>query len=304
MLAFTVAAVLAVWAVGLADRVPLPVPGSVGLGRLLVGLVWLRVVALWVWWSDETYWWMPRRSREPVSLRKGRPGLLRRLAAYEYESAAWVFLRQSAVWLLLVVAVAGMAGLGRAHGSQQVQSLLRAGADHSSAMVTEVSHLREDRSDDEVRGYYATLGLTLPGGGKVRAENAYTRDEPKPDDRVRVLWAPTAPELGAVLEPGEPLGRYRERGWGITLHGVAPGAFGLLLVLACMLPVSVAAEAESLQELAWSPLAQTAHAAAVTGVLAGVLPYLSGVGDGVWLGAACVGLLALYIVMPIRALTA
>ncbi|MFI8320993.1 hypothetical protein [Streptomyces sp. NPDC085529] len=109
VLAYTAAAVLAVWTIGLPAGVPLPVPGLVPLAWTVVGLVWLRVLALCLWWADDTYGWFPQRAsreRNPstVSLEKGRarprrerPGLLRRLPSSEYESVPWVFLRQSLV---------------------------------------------------------------------------------------------------------------------------------------------------------------------------------------------------------------
>ncbi|WP_438318465.1 hypothetical protein ACSHWO_34140 [Streptomyces sp. HUAS TT3] len=161
------------------------------------------------------------------------------------------------------------------------------------------------RSEGEVVGYDSTLLLALPGGVRVRAEDASTRYEPRPDGRVQMLWAPGAPSLGGVVDDGEDLGRYVDRGWGLTLGGIAPGAFVLLLILVAMVPVSIAAEDDGLQELAWSPVTQTVHACAVTGVLLAALPFLSGTAsanDVLGIGAACVGLPALYLVLPIRAL--
>ncbi|MFI8520985.1 hypothetical protein ACIGEZ_24655 [Streptomyces sp. NPDC085481] len=321
VLAYAAAAVLAVWTAGLPTGALLPVPGLVTLSWTVVGLVWLRVVALWIWWSDDNYYWMPhhwtdaRKTNAPtVSLEKGvtpsrreRPGVFRRLASYEYESVPWVFLRQALVWLLVVVSVVALAGLGRSHTSQYVRSLVQAGAGYSAATVAEVADVRQMRNDeDEVTGYHATLFLTLPDGSQVRSQGAYTKDKPKPGSRVEVLWAPAAPELGGVVEDGAQLDRYLNRDWGLTLSGSAIALFPLLLVLACMLPTSVAAEADSLQEQAWSPIAQTVHAAVVTGVVLAALPYLSGTfsSGGVPLGVAGIGLLALYIVMPIRALVA
>ncbi|ORT59386.1 hypothetical protein [Streptomyces sp. CB03238] len=321
VLAFTGAASLSLWVLGLPAGVPLPAPGLVAMAWTVVGLVWLRVVTLWIWWSYDNYHWMPhhwsdakKSEARPVSLDKGagkvprqRPGVLRRLAAYEYESVPWVYLRQAAVWLLMLVSIAALNVLGQSHASQYVRSLVQAGAAYSTATVAEATDVTEIRDDeDQLTGHHATLVLALPDGSRIRSQGAYTENRPKPGDRVQTLWAPTAPELGGVVEEGEPLDRYLDRDWGPTLSGTAIAVFPLILVLILMLPTAIAAEADSLQEQAWSPIAQTVHATAVTGVLLAALPYLSGTfSDGaVPLGLAGVGLLALYIAMPIRALIA
>lgn len=213
-----------------------------------------------------------------------------------------MFLRQGAVWALVVVAFAATNVLGVSHGSQHVRSLLRAGAEYGTATVAEVSHVREVwNGEEEPVGYDATLVVTTRLGSRVRSEKAFTPHRPEPGSRVRILWAPTAPELGGLVGKDGPLDRYVKRDWGPTLRGVGPAAFVLLLVLTCMLPVAVGAEADSLQEQAWSPFAQTVHALAVTGILAGALPYLTGAIDGGFLGLAAIGLVVLYIAMPVRA---
>ncbi|QGZ47371.1 hypothetical protein GPZ77_02175 [Streptomyces sp. QHH-9511] len=287
----------------------------------VIGLIWLWVVALWIWWSDDNYYWMPhhwsdakKSGARPDSLEKGtgdgrrqRMCVLRRPAAYEYESVPWVYSRQAAVWLLMLVSLAALSALGESHASQYVRSVVQAGAAYSTATVAEVADLTVMRDDeDKVTGHYATLTLTLPDGNRTRSQGAYTENRPKPGDRVKTLWAPTAPELGGVVKAGEPLGRYLDRDWGLTLTGAAVLVLPLILVLALMLPTAIGAEADSLQEQARSPIAQTVHATVVTGVLLATLPYLSGTFShgAVPLVTAGFGLLTLYIVMPIRALVA
>ncbi|MER6444128.1 hypothetical protein [Streptomyces venezuelae] len=88
--------------------------------------------------------------------------------------------------------------LGDSHGSWHVRSLVRAGVAYEPAAVAEVVQVTERRSEEEVvLGYRSALVLALPGGVRVRAEDASTRYEPKPDSRVRVFWAPTAPAWAA-----------------------------------------------------------------------------------------------------------
>ncbi|MER7955841.1 hypothetical protein [Streptomyces sp. NPDC096030] len=312
VLAFLGVASLSLWVAGLPAGVPLPVPGLVTTAWTVVGLVWLRVLVLWIWWSDDRYYWMPHRTgTRPVSLTKEArgqrqgPGFLRRLAAYGYEGVPWVYLRLAAVWLLMLVAIAALNTLGESHGSQHIRSLVQAGAAYSSATVAEATDITEERNDEgEVTGHHATLTLALPNGSRIRSQGAHTDTRPKQGDRVQTLWAPTATELGGVVAEREDLRLYVDRGWGLTLSGTAVVALPLLLVLACMLPTAIAAEADSLQEQAWSPIAQTVHATVVTSVVLAAMPYLSGTfSDGALvLGAAMVGLLALYVAMPIRAL--
>ncbi|MFD8011711.1 hypothetical protein [Streptomyces sp. NPDC058955] len=319
--AYGAAAVLAVWTTGLPAGVALPVPGLVPLAWTVVGLVWLRVLALLLWWADDTYGWFPRRGNDeaatrpsaisltkgPARARRERPGLLRRLAASEFDSVPWVFLRQSLVWLLVVFAVTALSVLGRAHASQHVRSLVQAGAAHATATVVKAENVGERRDDeDAITGYYATLVLALPEDERVRVEGAFTDERPKPGSRVDVLWAPTAPELGGLVAEGQDMERHLDRDWGLTPSGTAFALLPLLLVLTCVLPTSIGAEADCLHEQAWSPLTQTVHAAAVTGFVLLALPYLSGTftDDGASLFMAGIGLLALYIVLPVRAIMA
>ncbi|MFD7323203.1 hypothetical protein ACFV9D_19245 [Streptomyces sp. NPDC059875] len=319
MLAYVAAALLGLWVSGLPAGVVLPAPGLVAMAWVVVALVWLRVVALWLWWSDDNYFWFPahwfhaeKSGARAVSLKKGadsvrrqRPGVLRRMTAYGYESVPWVYLRQAAVWLLVLVSFVALSALGESHASQHIRSLVHAGVAYSTATVSGVVDVTEMRDDEDmVTGYHATLLLALPDGSQVSSQGASTEGKPKPGSRVEVLWAPTATELGGIVAEGEPLERHLDREWGLTPYGAAGAAFALLFVLACMLPISVGAEADSLQELAWSPVAQTMHATAVTGILLAALPYLSGTfSDGsLQLVVACFGLLALYIAMPIRAI--
>ncbi|MEV6979277.1 hypothetical protein [Kitasatospora sp. NPDC093806] len=313
LLAGVATGVLSLWTLGLPDGVPLPAPGLVTLAWTVGGLVWLRVLTLWVWWSDDNHYWLSRlpfdrvwEALPKVSRRKGRrrPGLLRRFATSDFDSTRWVFLRQAAVWLLVAVSFAALVVLGRSQGSEQVRALVRAGAAFSTATVVEVSEVDENLSADDVLVYHAALVLALPEGGRVRVDGARTLAAPEPDGRVDVLWAPTAPELGGVVAEDQPsMSRYLNRDWGLTVHRTAPLGVAVMLVLFGMLPLALAAEDDGLQEVAWSPVAQTVHAAAVTGMLLLALPYLSGTA-GVFSGieAAWGGLLLLYFALPLRAI--
>ncbi len=106
---------------------------------------------------------------------------------------------------------------------------------------------------------------------------------------------------------GQDLTRYLDRDWGLDTRELWIALAGLLIVLLTLVPVGIGAAEmnDGLHELAWSPGAQTVHAAGVTGILLAVLPCLTGTASGLGelaaLWAACFGLLVLYLGLGIRA---
>ncbi|WP_329611618.1 hypothetical protein [Kitasatospora herbaricolor] len=280
------------------------------------GLLWLRVVALWVWWSDDNYFWMARLAdrRRTVSLVKGsRLGRIRSRSSrrygasrsFDFEGRRWVYVRQSAVWLLLPLACAALAGFGQTYESETVRSVVRAGASVSVATVVEAHDVVENTSEGSTIGYFSKLTLALPGGGTISAEGAYTPGKPEPDDKVEVLWAPSAPELGGRVHYKTTMSHYLDQGWGLTLSDLPALAIGAITVLAFVVTLGVATREDGLHDLAWRPVSQTVHAVVVSGVLLAALPYLAGTATGSQgaLGVLFLGsfaLLVLYIGMHLR----
>lgn len=313
-------AVVVLWTAGLPGGAAPYGGGPVTAVWVAGGLLWLRVVALWVWWSDEEYSWVSGLAarRRTVSLLKAvRPGRLRARdrsrrkyrsrSPFDFGSRWWVYVRQSAVWLLLPFACAALAGFAQANESETVRSVVRAGAAVSVATVVEAHDVVENTSEGSTIGYFSKLTLALPGGGTVRAEGAYTPREPEPDDKVEVLWAPSAPELGGRVHYEIKMSRYLDREWGLTRADLPALAIGMVLVLAFVVTLGCAAEEDGLDDVAWRPVAQTVHAVVVSGVLLAALPYLAGTATGregatalLYLGS--LALLFLYIGMYLRTL--
>ncbi len=317
-LAYTAMAVVVLWTAGLPGGVAAQGTGLAAAAWVAGGLLWLRVVALWVWWSDDNYSWMSRLAarRRTVSLLKGpRPGRFRsgsnRMDRHNsssvFASRRWVYLRQSAVWLLLPLACAALAGFSQAYESETVRSVVRAGASVSVATVVEAHDVVENTSEGSTIGYFSKLTLALPGGGTIRAEGAYTPRQPEPDDKVEVLWAPSAPELGGRVHYQTAMSHYVDQDWGLTLSDLPALAIGTITVLAFVVTLGIATQEDGLHDLAWRPVSQTVHAVVVSGVLLGALPYLAGTATssadalGV-LFLSSFALLILYIGMHLRPL--
>jgi hypothetical protein len=151
-------AVVVLGTAGLPAGVTAQEHGLVTVTWVAGGLLWLRVVALWVWWSDDNYFWMSRLAdrRRAVSLVKGsrlgrfRSRSSRRYGAsrpFDFEGRRWVYVRQSAVWLLLPLACAALAGFGQTYESETVRSVVRAGASVSVATVVEAHDVVENTSE-------------------------------------------------------------------------------------------------------------------------------------------------------------
>jgi hypothetical protein len=107
--------------------------------------------------------------------------------------------------LVRVIALAA----GTPQRSEVVQRLQSAGAEFALVRAEEVSHVRRHSSSGK-DPYMATVLVELPGDGNRGTASATVRtkttDELRPGDRVRVLYAPSQPNLGAVAGDERSLG--------------------------------------------------------------------------------------------------
>ena len=290
-------AVACAWLLGVGG-VPRPWNGLLGWGAVAAGCAVGRAGALWG---------VRRlgRSGDGVSLNKAHGGgswasydrlgpevLGRRRPPLGYvlgrclDSRGWIRVRSCAVWLLVGFASAALFVGLLAAGSRddRVDALRDAGARVSSATVVErPGGVREDLSEDVVRGYSARLVVAVSGGPeRLAVKGAYTFDKPRAGTEVEVLWAPSAPELGGYVHERKDLSALAGGRWS-AFSGGADGrdslvAFVLVMVIGCVLAAvfTFTAGPGALQRLAWSPGVQTVRAALTAAVFLGWRPLLLG----------------------------
>ncbi|MDV9173881.1 hypothetical protein R6V09_27715 [Streptomyces sp. W16] len=202
------------------------------------------------------------------------------------DSRGWIRGRSCAVWLLVGFASAALFVGLLAAGSRddRVDALRDAGARVSSATVVErPGGVREDLSEDVVRGYSARLVVAVSGGSeRLAVKGAYTFDKPRAGTEVEVLWAPSAPELGGYVHERKDLRALAGGRWS-AFSGGADGrdalvAFVLVMVIGCVLAAvfTFTAGPGALQRLAWAPGVQTVRAALIVAVFLGWRPFLLG----------------------------
>ncbi|MFB7672649.1 hypothetical protein ACFC26_14680 [Kitasatospora purpeofusca] len=303
--AWAALSVAIVWAFGLGGGTRQPLTALDTLGRIGIGLLWLRVAALW---ADKGVRMWTRRKRRRVSLSKDLAPLRFRVPP-TFDAAPWVRVRLAGVLLLLPFAAALPSALHEMDGGEAVRALKTAGAVVSTATVVGVTNAEAVEDSDGVLNHYdSDLELVLPDGGRITARGADTAEEPRTDDRVQVLWAPSAPRLDPLVRTSD-LSRYVDTG---TTYG-GMRLFLLLvfgLFFACfVVPPSVAAEADQLHDLAWRPLAQTAVPVLATFLFLWIRPALTGVGLGgaesllpAAFGGFAILLIFLYLGLALRAL--
>ena len=204
------------------------------------------------------------------------------------DSRVWIRVRSCAVWLLVSFASGALfvGLLGTGSGDDRVDALRDAGARVSTATVVErPGGVREDLSEDVVRGYSARLVVAVPGGPeRLVVKGAYTYDKPRGGAEVEVLWAPSAPELGGYVHERKDLRTLAGGHWSVFSGGAdgrdALVAFVLVMVIGCVLAAvfTFTAGPGALQRLAWSPGVQTVRAALIMAVFLGWRPFL--LGDG------------------------
>ncbi|MFI9235387.1 hypothetical protein [Streptomyces sp. NPDC053079] len=201
----------------------------------------------------------------------------------------WVKARQVAIWTLVLLCslTAATSSFGPPEPpGKQVAALHAAGARVSTATIAEKPRITTRHHDDEdderiVTGYTADLVLSVHGGpGRLTAPHTYTPREPHTGQEVAVLWAADDLSLGGHVGERQELLRYAAGDWGDpvtdTVMQWVPWVLFVIGVLALGLPFSLIPYGKLLRRLAWSPLAQTAHAAAALVLAVGVTPDLAG----------------------------
>ncbi|KOG30081.1 hypothetical protein [Streptomyces resistomycificus] len=332
--AWVATAVACTWLLGVAPT-PQPWNGPVVWGAVAAGCAVVRALLLWVLRVPASVaWWRRRRLRGAgtgtgaVSLSKERENNRGRWDDWsDWEDAhelsfpgdeIWTKLRTAAVWVLVAFAsgavFVGMWSVSEAGG--KAETLRDAGAEVSAAtVVLEPGKVRADVDDENVvRGYSSRLVVSVPGGPeRLTVKGAYTLGKPRKGDEVDVLWARSATGLGGYVHEDRDLPMIAEGRWkafpDTDSGGMMLFAFILVAVVfgAVLTPVfTLVADADDLQELAWSPLAQTVRAALTAGVFLGWRPLLLGedphVVELLFAGGGFFLVLIVYILTSMRSL--
>ncbi|WP_330306043.1 MULTISPECIES: hypothetical protein [unclassified Streptomyces] len=289
-----VAAGVACWWLLGVSAVPRPWTEPLVWGGVAAGCAVVRVGALWGLR-------VPRRrgDGEAVSLAKagaraGRAGRTEELGraplddvlGISFGSPGWVRFRTGAVWLLVAfVSGALFVGvMGDSSGNDRIDALREAGAEVSAATVVEPPRaVREDLSDDVVRGYMSRLVVSVSGGPeRLTVKGAYTDAKPRVGTEVEVLWSRSAPRLGGVVHERESLRTLAAGRWEAFPDGANGGdalvAFVLIMIVGCVLGAvfTFAAGLDGLRRTAWSPTVQTVRGAMTVAVFLGWRPLLLG----------------------------
>ncbi len=291
-------------------------------------------------------WWRRRRPSSGVSLSKARhvdgsdgadSSERRRERSYrrrsrmddwdDWEGAhelsfrgyeIWTKLRTAAVWMLVAFSSGAffVALLTGSEAGGKAEALRDAGAEVSAATVVEKpAAVRADVDDEDVvQGYSSRLVVSVAGGPeRLTVKGAYTSEKPRKGSEVDVLWARSATQLGGFVHEGRDLPTIAEGRWKAfpdsELGGAMLFAFILLAVVfgGVLTPVfSLVADADDLQKLAWSPLAQTVRAALAAAVFLGWRPLLLGeeprLAELLFAGGSFFLVLVVYILTSIRSL--
>ncbi|XUL89171.1 hypothetical protein ACQ86D_23115 [Streptomyces galilaeus] len=308
-------AVACTWLLGV-GAVPRPWNGLLACGAVAAGCAVVRAGALWgvrrLGGSGNKSYdggsWAAYDRMGPEVLGRRRPPLGYVLGRH-LESRVWIRVRTSAVWLLVGFASGALfvGLLGAGSGDDRVDALRDAGARVSTATVVErPGGLREDLSEDVVRGYSARLVVAVPGGPeRLVVKGAYTYDKPRAGAEVEVLWAPSTPELGGYVHERKDLRALAGGRWS-AFSGGGDGrdalvAFVLVMVIGCVLAAvfTFTAGPEALQRLAWSPGVQTVRAALIVAVFLGWRPLLLGheasLPEGLFAGGGFILALLVYV---------
>ncbi|MFD3499813.1 hypothetical protein [Streptomyces sp. NPDC058678] len=304
-------AVACTWLLGVAPM-PRPWNGPLVWGAVAAGCAVVRALALWVLRVPTAVaWWRRRRRPSGVSLSKERSADrsdrrpdrrsggrwdgwgdwddwddVHDLSFRGYE--IWTKLRTVAVWLLVAFSSGAffVALLTGSEAGGRAETLRDAGAEVSAATVVDrPTAVRADVDDEDVvQGYSSRLVVSVAGGPeRLTVMGAYTSEKPRKGTEVDVLWARSATRLGGFVHEDRDLPAIAEGRWKAfpdsELGDAMLFAFILLAVVfgGVLTPVfTLPADADALQELAWSPTVQTIRAALAAAVFLGWRPLLLG----------------------------
>lgn len=285
-LAYVSAAAACVWALGI-DYQPPPHTGVLVCVWTAAGAAAVRAVLLWV------RRWHGRRTAsewtKTVSLEKGKrragAGTWDALEATPDASEGWIKLRQLAVNVLLLSASMTAVTLISLPKNDSLPSRLQhAHPQVATATIAEPPRITGKDYDDDYRdqvvGYYSKLKVSVPGGpARLSVGPIRTGKPPRVGEHLTVLWSPTAPSLGGYTGAPAELERLARARWQANLAaGPAMGiaaVFGLVM-LPWVFCFAFGLEDDMLNEIAWSPGAQSVYALIFTGVAYGYTPTLVG----------------------------
>ncbi|MEU3352660.1 hypothetical protein [Streptomyces sp. NPDC037389] len=285
-LTFAAAAAACVWALGI-DYQPPPHTGVLACVWTAAGSAIARAVLLWV------RRWHGRRTAPEwataVSLEKGR----HRDHAWTWDALQgtpdaperWIKFRQLAVNVLLLSAsMTAVTLISLPKNDGLPTRLQHARPEVATATIAEPPQITGKDYDDDYRdqvvAYYSKLKVSIPGGpARLSVGPIRTSKSPRVGERLTVLWSPTSPSLGGYSGTPARLERLAHTEWRANLTaGMSTGiaaVFGLVM-LPWVFCFAFGPEDDTLNEIAWSPGAQSVYALSFAGVAYGYTPTLTG----------------------------
>ncbi|MEU6373507.1 hypothetical protein [Streptomyces sp. NPDC046909] len=205
----------------------------------------------------------------------------------EFSDEFWVKGRTGLLWLLVAFVSGAMfvALLTSSNSGEKLDSLREAGAEVSTATVVERGSVREELSDDVVKGYASRLVVSVPvpgGAERLTVRGAYTYEKPGKGTEVDVLWARSDPGLGGYVNETKDLDTLAVNRWKAfqddELGNAALFSFVLVMFVWLFLGAvfTFSPDHGEVQKLAWSAPFQTVRTALTAAMFWGWAPILLG----------------------------
>ncbi|MFI0912104.1 hypothetical protein [Streptomyces abikoensis] len=285
-LAYAAAAAACVWALGI-DYQPPPHTGVLVCVWTAAGSAVVRAMLLWIrrWHGIHT---SPEWSKT-VSLKKGRRRNRARtwdvLDATPDGPEGWIKFRQLAMNVLLLSAsMTAVTLVSLPRNDSLPVRLQHAHPEVATATIAEPPKVTgkdyDDDDRDRVVAYYSKLKVSIPGGpARLSVGPIRSGKPPRVGDHIPVLWSPSSPSLGGYAGNPARLERLAHAQWQPSLTpGMSTGiaaVFGLVM-LPWVFCFAFGLDDDMLNEIAWSPGAQSLYALIYTGVAYGYTSALAG----------------------------